>query len=80
MLAGKTEVEDAVSRLDPLVKEENLMVAAQDLEVTHCVDRNVEATKVLTQDITTKDSMQCFLSILMHLLTPIVHQNSNRPA
>ena len=62
------------------MKEENLMVAAQDLEVTHHIDRNVEVTKVLTQDITTKDGMQCFLSILMHLLTPIVHQNSNRPA
>ncbi len=81
-LVGRTEVEDAVLRLDMLTKEENLMVAARNLEVTHRVDGNVEATKVLTQDIldTTKDGAQCFLSILIHLLTPIVRQNSNRPA
>jgi len=56
-LVGRTEVEDAVLRLDMLTKEENLMVAARNLEVTHRVDGNVEVTKVLTQDIldTTKD-------------------------
>jgi hypothetical protein len=44
-LVGRQEVEDAISRLDTLTKDENLMVAAQNLEVTHRVDRNVEATK-----------------------------------
>jgi hypothetical protein len=74
-LVGRTEVEDAVLQLDMLTKEENLMVAARNLEVTHRVE-------VLTQDIldTNKDGAQCFLSVSIHLLTPIVRQISNRPA
>ena len=51
-LVGKKEVEDAVSRLDILTKDENLMIAARNLEVTHRVDRAIEATK---------DGTQCFL-------------------
>jgi hypothetical protein len=51
-LAGRKEVEDAVSRLDTLTKDENLMIAARNLEVTHRVDRTVEATK---------DGTHCFL-------------------
>ena len=50
-IAGRTDVEDAVLQLDMLTKEESLMVAARNLEVTHRVDGNVEATKVLTEDI-----------------------------
>ena len=71
-LAGRTEVEDAVLQLDMLTKEENLMVVARNLEVTHRVE-------VLTQDIldTVKDGAQCSLSVVIHLLTPIVR---HRPA
>ena len=50
-LAGRTDVEDAVLQLDMLTKEESLMVVVRNLEVSHRVDGNVEATKVLTQDI-----------------------------
>ena len=50
-LAGRTDVEDAVLRLDSLTKEESLMVVVRNLEVTHRVDGNVEATKILTEDI-----------------------------
>ena len=50
-LVGKKEVEDAVSRLDTLTKEENLTISARNLEITHRVDGKVEATKVLTEDI-----------------------------
>ena len=50
-LAGRTDVEDAVLQLDTLTKEESLMVVVRNLEVTHRVDKNVEATKVLTEDI-----------------------------
>jgi orotidine-5'-phosphate decarboxylase len=50
-LAGRTDVEDAVLQLDNLTKEESLMVVVRNLEVTHRVDGNVEATKVLTGDI-----------------------------
>jgi hypothetical protein len=65
-LAGRTEIEDAVLRLDMLTEQEILMVVARNLEVAHRVDGNVEATKVLTQDIldTIKDGAQCFLSVL----------------
>jgi hypothetical protein len=50
-LVGRKEVEDAVLRLDTLTKEENIMIAARNLEVAHRVDGNVEATKVLTEHI-----------------------------
>jgi len=64
-LVGKTDVEQALERLDMLTKEENLMAAARSLEVTnrvddkvttikdvvHDVDGNVKTTKELTQSI-----------------------------
>jgi hypothetical protein len=50
-LMGKTDVEDALLRLDSLTREESLMVAARNLEVAHRVDGNVEAIKVLAEDI-----------------------------
>jgi hypothetical protein len=57
-LMGRKDIEDALSRLDMLTKEENLMAMMRNLEVTHhidaaiCdVDGNVKATKVLTEDI-----------------------------
>jgi len=49
-LVGRTEVEDAVLRLDTLTKEENLMMVARNLEVTHRVDGNVKATMLLAED------------------------------
>ena len=48
-LMGRTDVEDALLRLDLLTKEESLMAAAKNLEVTHHVDRNVEEVKVLVE-------------------------------
>ncbi|KAI0289213.1 hypothetical protein BC826DRAFT_957470 [Russula brevipes] len=39
-LAGKTEVEDALSRLDMLTKEENLAVIAKSLEMLYELKRN----------------------------------------
>jgi hypothetical protein len=50
-LVGRTDLEDALQRLDVLTKEENLMTAARILEVTHHVDVNVTATQELTRDI-----------------------------
>ena len=59
-LIGKTDVEDALSRLDTLTKEENLMMVARNLEVTHHVDgvvhdidSNVKANKAVIEDIDT---------------------------
>ena len=53
-IAGRTDVEDAVERLDVLTKEENLMTAARNLEVTHRVDVNVMATQELTHRVDDK--------------------------
>ena len=50
-LTRKKEVEDAISRLDALTKEESVMTVARNLEATHRVDRNVEMTRVVTEDI-----------------------------
>jgi hypothetical protein len=50
-LLGRKEVEEAVSQLDMLTKEESLMVVVRNLEITEHVDGNVTATKVLAEDI-----------------------------
>jgi transcriptional regulator NrdR family protein len=46
-LMGKTEVEDALERLDMLTKEENLMAVARTFEATHDINE-------LTQHVDTK--------------------------
>jgi hypothetical protein len=87
-LVGRTEVEDAILRLDTLTKEESLMMVARNLEVTHRVDGNVEttmvliedhlkATKALSEDVSdsvkaTKDGKQHYLSSTYAYLSPIV--------
>jgi hypothetical protein len=40
-LIGRTEIEDALKRLDKLTQEEARMAAAQNLKVTHAVDDRV---------------------------------------
>jgi hypothetical protein len=53
-LMGRTDVEDALLRLDSRTNEESLMVVAKNLEVTHHVDGNVKGIKVLAGDIDAK--------------------------
>ena len=48
---GRTEVEDALDRLDTLTKEETLMAVTRILGVTHHVDGNVTAVKGIAQNI-----------------------------
>jgi hypothetical protein len=50
-LLGKTDVEDALQRLDMLTKEENLMMAARTLEVVHAIRDDVDVIKEDTRDI-----------------------------
>jgi hypothetical protein len=50
-LIGRTEVEDALDRLDTLTKEETLMAVTRNLGVTHHVDGNVKAVKEIAQNI-----------------------------
>ena len=40
-LIGRTEIEDALKRLDWLTQEEARMAAAENLKVTHTVDKRV---------------------------------------
>ncbi|KAI0270078.1 hypothetical protein BGY98DRAFT_1190151 [Russula aff. rugulosa BPL654] len=53
-LMGKTEVEDALQRLDMLTQEENLMIVARTFEATHDVSVNVKTTQDLAQHVDTK--------------------------
>jgi ABC-type uncharacterized transport system ATPase subunit len=48
-LMGRTDVEDALLRLDSLTKEESLMAVAKILEVADCVRDNVREMKVLAE-------------------------------
>ena len=41
-LFGKTEIEDALKKLDMLTQEEARMAAAENLRLTHAVDKKVE--------------------------------------
>jgi hypothetical protein len=41
-LIGKTEMEDALKRLDKLTQEEARMAAAENLKMTHTVDNKVK--------------------------------------
>jgi hypothetical protein len=50
-LAGRTDVEDALERLDTLTNEENLMTVTRILEVTHNVDVNVTEIKEVMRDV-----------------------------
>ena len=50
-LVGRKEVEEAILRLDTLTKEENVMIASRNLEITHRIDGNIETTKVVTENI-----------------------------
>jgi hypothetical protein len=50
-LAGRTDVEDALERLDTLTKEETLMAVTINLEVTHNVDVNVTEMKEVMRDV-----------------------------
>ena len=70
-IVGKTDVEDAIQRLDVLTKEENLMTAARNLEVTHHVDVNVtELTRIFHENVgVTKHGVQRSIDVFIHVVT-----------
>ena len=51
-LIGRTEIEDALKRLDRLTQEEARMASVQNLKITHAVDEKVVAIdkRVVTVD------------------------------
>ena len=53
-LVGKTEVEDALKKLDNLTQEEARMVAAQNLKATHIVDERVKGVMNTVEAIDNK--------------------------
>jgi hypothetical protein len=53
-LIGKTEIEDALKRLDKLTNEEVRMVTAQVLEATHTVDDRVREVEDKVLDVDDK--------------------------
>ena len=75
-IAGRTDVEDALERLDVLTKEENLMTAARNLEVTHRVDVNVMAAKELTHRV---DDKVTTIEEVVHDVNCNVKQPKNSP-
>ena len=46
-LVGRTDIEDALRRLDRLTQEEALMAAAQILNLTHTIDNKVTDVQCL---------------------------------
>ena len=53
-LIGRTDVEDALGRLDRLMQDEVRMVAAQDLKATHGVSEKVQCVDDRVQDVDEK--------------------------
>jgi hypothetical protein len=62
---GKTEVEDALSRLDMLTKEESLNAVVRNLGVTHHIDGVVHDIDDNVKGV--DKGTQHFLSVVMHL-------------
>ena len=80
-IVGKTDVDDALQRLDMLTKEENLVAVARNLEITHRVDVNVTATQELTRSIHddvkvtrhgVQHSLDIFIYVIANLCLPYV--------
>src|SRR5258707_14227314 len=55
-LIGKTEIEDALKRLDKLTQEEARMAAAENLKVAHTVDERVKGVVDTVEAINNKVS------------------------
>jgi hypothetical protein len=50
-LAGKTDIEDSLKRLDILTQEEARMATAQVLKIAHNIDDNVKGVDVRVKDV-----------------------------
>ena len=78
-LVGRTEVEDALSRLNMLTKEESLMVMVRNLEVAHHIDSvvhdidiNVKGTWKGIEGVArgVDNGTQHSLFVVMHIPSP----------
>jgi len=77
-LVGRTEVEDALLRLDSLTKDESLMMAARSLEITHHVDGNVQAIKNVTDNLKRKQLQEKVRTWLSPPDPSINHHNARK--
>jgi hypothetical protein len=70
-LVGRTDVEDALSRLDMLTKEESLTVMVKNLEVTQHIDGIIHDIDINVKGVArgVDNGMQHFLSVVMHVLS-----------
>ena len=53
-LAGSSDIEDSLERLDKLTQEEARMASAEQLKVTHSVDDRVRGVEGQVQDVGNK--------------------------
>jgi hypothetical protein len=53
-LAGRTDIEDALQRLDKLTQEEGRMAIAEGLKATHGIDNKVEDVGDQVKDVDNK--------------------------
>jgi hypothetical protein len=53
-LMGRTDIEDALARLDHLMQDEVRMAVAQDLKATHEVGDKVQCVNQKVQDVNEK--------------------------
>jgi len=84
-LLGRTDVDDALLRLDKLTKEESLMTAAKNLEIACHVEGKVLVLERVTHSIeqavkALKERTHWFLTafVPIPILSPIVSQNRSR--
>ena len=75
-LIGRTDMEDALKRLDKLTQEEARMAATANLKVTHAVDKRVEgvADTVETIDnrlVTVDDRVKVVDNKVMEVITGV---------
>jgi L-lysine 2,3-aminomutase len=75
-LMGRTEVEDALQRLDMLTKEETGMTVAKNLALGHVVNDNVKVVEDTVRQLKTVQGLPYFVHVMTNFVA--VPQNRNR--
>jgi hypothetical protein len=73
-LVGRTDIEDALGRLDGLTQDEARMAAAQSLKVTHEVDDKVKGV-----DNKVRDVIDLIIGGVLFILNPLLHNTQFYP-
>jgi hypothetical protein len=75
-LVGRTDVEDALERLDMLTKEESIMTVTRNLTITHVVERGVNVVGDAVKAI--KDGAQISLNLFKCVSTNSLYLRNRR--